>query len=333
MSSHRRPLDWDQQPPVQGTLSVSDPEVLGLADAFGVSSVSLGWQRSISVRFPEVVDAVVEGVIAIAKTPGRHPHRAMDEVIASIDTMRTVIHGAIEGLLSGSFTDVEVASHRDMAAFLDAMGMSLEVASATTSSINFALRSFLVAHKVDPQEISLVLESLARHQQLTAALRAKFYIEARAAKLVDLDRLTTLATQLRDVAGRLELSAGQSGLGATVDRALHEVKELATNSANVGSVIDLIKGIADQTNLLALNATIEAARAGDQGKGFAVVAGEVKILARSTKDSLASIGGLTDQIAQGTKRMSEAMAELQTICDDVHSVADEVAHMAGQLVN
>ncbi len=103
-----------------------------------------------------------------------------------------------------------------------------------------------------------------------------------------------------------------SDLSVNVDSMSDDAAKLQEETARIGSVLDVIKGIAEQTNLLALNAAIEAARAGEQGRGFAVVADEVRTLANRTRQSTAEINSMLETIVSSISQAVTSMESNQT---------------------
>ena len=113
------------------------------------------------------------------------------------------------------------------------------------------------------------------------------------------------------------------------------ITELSNKTNEVGSVLEVITGIAEQTNLLALNAAIEAARAGEQGRGFAVVADEVRSLATRTRESIdqiqATINTLQVEAGNAVGSMNEVSQQANEKADDVVNVASLLTEITTQI--
>ncbi len=127
-----------------------------------------------------------------------------------------------------------------------------------------------------------------------------------------------------------------------MDRAIKYMAHIKESNDAVMQAMNIIADIANQTNLLALNAAIEAARAGDQGRGFAVVADEVRTLSIRSNESAQQIREVLDaatkDITEGSEvvnqaggRLSEAVAYVRAISEQVASATDMAEHQHGDI--
>ena len=94
------------------------------------------------------------------------------------------------------------------------------------------------------------------------------------------------------VENRQKVKQMMADIRVNLEQALEDAKVVD----QIGVLADSILNITAQTNLLALNASIEAARAGEAGKGFAVVAEEIRVLAEQSKDAVANIQAVTENV-------------------------------------
>lgn len=117
-----------------------------------------------------------------------------------------------------------------------------------------------------------------------------------------------------------------SELSLKIGESSETIQSLSNKTADIGQILDVIRGISEQTNLLALNAAIEAARAGESGRGFAVVADEVRNLAHRTQTSAAEIHDMIEDLRSDASTAVQRMSESQQFSQ--RSV--EVVMQAGQ---
>ncbi|MFY7962743.1 MAG: methyl-accepting chemotaxis protein, partial [Elsteraceae bacterium] len=130
--------------------------------------------------------------------------------------------------------------------------------------------------------------------------------------------IAEIATQASHAAGAAGRSTEALGGADSI------LKALGGSADQIGSVVQMITGIAHQTKMLALNATIEAARAGEMGRGFAVVAAEVKKLAEET-------GAATSRIDEAVRAIQQSVDGTTRTFDGIRGSVDEVNHIQASI--
>ena len=211
---------------------------------------------------------------------------------ANIDTVVEAMDSSISNL-NGEIEDVS-ATTEQIAASTEETAASTEQINSMTQQIDGAAKEIAIRAQDGATEAEEIHKRAAQTKEETVENRQK------------------VQTMLGEIRGRLE-------------QALEEAKVVE----QIGVLADSILAITGQTNLLALNASIEAARAGEAGKGFAVVAEEIRVLAEQSKDAVANIQAVTENVDNAVANLANDSNRLLDFVDtDIVKSFDNFEKMA-----
>ncbi len=211
--------------------------------------------------------------------------RSKDEVGAMGDTFNVFVE-KLQSLVSG------IASSSEQ----------LSTAAEETSVVSVTTNQNIAQQKNETFKVASAITEMTSTVQDVAASAEKASLAASQG-----DRDSNTGRQAVE-----DIVSSINALESEISNSTSVIRQLKTDSENIGTVLDVIKSIAEQTNLLALNAAIEAARAGEQGRGFAVVADEVRSLAQKTQDSTHEIESLISTLQLGSDNAVKSMDNNKT---------------------
>ncbi|ABZ77913.1 methyl-accepting chemotaxis sensory transducer [Shewanella halifaxensis HAW-EB4] len=250
-----------------------------------------------------------------------------------IDVMKVIASGRLNrkvgfsgedefGQLGGAIDDTIGNIHN----LIEVISKSVVALNQSTQSIEEQSETALSSVEEQHKQIDTVAAAI---EQLTSTIQELVHNSSNA------DELTS-ESQVHAEQAKIKIDRTINSIHAlseSVHSASGAVKNLATNSEKIGSVVSVIQGISEQTNLLALNAAIEAARAGEQGRGFAVVADEVRQLAQRTQDATVEIQGMIEELQSGSGKLSKYMDTSVEYAEEgvqqVNGFASSIEEIAG----
>ena len=234
-------------------------------------------------------------------------------LIGSINRIKNAVHAMAEGDLT---VEVKIDSQDEMQYIATDMNMMIEKTNALVSQVISAANQVVLSSDQSGASSEDTRDGVnQQNMELELVATAMNEMSATVHEVANNAASTAEATRNADK----EANNGRAVVNQTIQsintlssemqQASSVIKQLEEDTKSIGTVLDVIRGIAEQTNLLALNAAIEAARAGEQGRGFAVVADEVRTLASRTQDSTQEIQAMIEKLQQGSRNAVKVMDE------------------------
>ncbi|MCJ8293302.1 MAG: methyl-accepting chemotaxis protein [Colwellia sp.] len=281
---------------------------------------TLYWYIIIVVLFFIVVVTSVALIItkSIVTPLGGEPDemKMISETIASGDLTVSFEDGRVEQSVYGA---MKIMANHLLGVVSKIVDSSNSLASSAeeTSALSLQSSTSLAEQQSSIEQVATAVEEMSVSISEVAANATNAASSAQSAQQASSEANSKVIQTIDDL-GRLDKE---------ICRASEVIKTLETDSHEIGSVLEVIRGIADQTNLLALNAAIEAARAGEQGRGFAVVADEVRTLASKTQESTKNIEEMIGKLQNASNDAVKVMTVSRDVCEQTLSNAQTTADM------